>query len=99
MPRPAVASFRLRTCLADGCGTETQWAKRPRSAQTSPVVELPGECRSFVERDPRSRRPQTLRQTGSEGWARGCGRWGRLEALYAVDAMEACMAGGNGRRS
>jgi hypothetical protein len=62
MPLRSASSFqplrqdeRLRTCLVDGCDAETQWAKPPRSAQTSPVVELPGECRSFVERDPRSR--------------------------------------------
>ena len=35
-------------------------------AQTSPVVELPGECRSHFARDPRSHRPQSVRQTASQ---------------------------------
>jgi hypothetical protein len=65
--RPTIGLWASQgTGWGDGCGTETQWAKRPRSAQTSSVVELQGECRSFVERDPRSRRPQTLRPTGSQ---------------------------------
>ncbi|MCS3856615.1 nucleoside-diphosphate-sugar epimerase [Salinibacter ruber] len=47
----------LRTCFASRCLAETQWAKLQNGAQKSPVVELPGECRSHFARDPRSRRP------------------------------------------
>ena len=56
----------LRTCLVDGSDVETQWSMCMNGTQTSPVAALPGECRSRSAQDPRSRRPETVRQTGSE---------------------------------
>ena len=61
----------------DGSDVETQWSTCTNGAQTSPVAALPGECRSRSARDPRSRRPETVRQTGSQskiGRVWGCPR-------------------------